>query len=203
MKKQLGPSDVIFPVPAALVVSGCGEAANILTIAWIGILSSTPPTIGISLHQRRYSLGLIRENQEFTVNFPSAGQFREVDYCGITSGRKHHKAKELGFTLLPGAVINTPIIQECPYNIECKVTQEIELGEYTLFMAEIVETHVDEAHFDPTNRANINIASLDPLAYCAVIREYWRLGEKLGKGFDAGRTILDAVQESESPTTAT
>jgi len=196
MKKQLGPTDVIFPVPAALVVSGRGEAANILTIAWIGILSSTPPTIGISLNKKRYSLELIHKYQEFTVNFPAAGQFREVDYCGISSGRKRNKFKDTGLTPVPGAVINTPLIQECPYNIECKVTQEIELGEYTLFMAEIVETHVDEAHFDPTNRANINIASLDPLVYCAVIREYWRLGEKLGKGFDAGIPIMKAVEGS-------
>ena len=194
MKKQLGPKDVIFPVPAALVVSGRGETANILTIAWIGILSSTPPTIGVSMMKSRYSHELIHQYQEFTVNIPAAGQFREVDYCGITSGRKHHKAKELGFTLLSGAVIQTPIIQECPYNIECKVSREIELGDYTLFMAEIVETHVDEQHFDPNNRAQINIASLDPLAYCAVIREYWRFGERLGKGFDAGRVILADVE---------
>jgi flavin reductase (DIM6/NTAB) family NADH-FMN oxidoreductase RutF len=194
MKKQLGPKDVIFPVPAALVVSGRGDTANILTIAWIGILSSTPPTIGVSMMKSRYSYELIHQYQEFTVNIPTASQYREVDYCGITSGRKHHKAKELGFTLLPGAVLHTPIIQECPYNIECKVNREIELGDYTLFMAEIVETHVDEAHFDPTNRAHINIASLDPLAYCAVIREYWRFGEMLGKGFDAGRSILAEVE---------
>ena len=192
MKKQLGPTDVIFPVPAALVVSGHGEAANIITIAWIGILSSTPPTIGVSMMQRRYSHELIHQYQEFTVNFPAAGQFREVDYCGITSGRKHHKAEEIGFTFLPGAVVKTPILQECPYNMECKVTREVELGDYTLFMAEIVETHVDEQHFDPDNRAKINIASLDPLVYCAVIREYWSLGEQLGKGFDAGRAILEA-----------
>ena len=195
MKKQLGPSDAIFPVPAALVVSGCGETANIITIAWIGILSSTPPTIGISLRKSRYSHELIHQQQEFTVNLPSAQLFRQVDFCGITSGRKHHKAQELGFTLLPGSVINTPILQECPYNIECKVTREVELGDYTLFMAEIVETHINEEHFDPANRAKINIASLDPLVYCAVVREYWSLGEQLGKGFDAGRAILDAVQE--------
>ena len=65
-------------------------------------------------------------------------------------------------------------------------------------MGEIVETHVDEAHFDPTNRARINIASLDPLAYCAVIREYWRLGEMLGKGFDAGKVILADTEARKS-----
>ena len=57
MKKQLGPSDAIFPVPAALIVSGINEEANIITLAWIGIASSTPPTIGISIRKTRYSLG--------------------------------------------------------------------------------------------------------------------------------------------------
>jgi hypothetical protein len=33
MKKRLGPSETIFPVPAALIVSGINEDANIITIA--------------------------------------------------------------------------------------------------------------------------------------------------------------------------
>lgn len=39
MKKQLGPSDAIFPVPAALIVSGIDEDVNIITLAWIGLVS--------------------------------------------------------------------------------------------------------------------------------------------------------------------
>ena len=31
MKKQLGPTDSMFPVPAALIVSGENENANIIT----------------------------------------------------------------------------------------------------------------------------------------------------------------------------
>ena len=190
MKKQLGPSDVIFPVPAALVVSGAGATANIIAVSWIGIVSSTPPTIGISLNKNRYSLELIRKTHEFTVNLPATNHFREADYCGLTTGRKRNKFKDIGFTPLPGSVVNTPIIQECPYNIECKVVREIELGDYVLILGEILETHVEAEHFDPSNRAKINIASLQPLVYCAVIREYWSLGEQLGKGFDAGKTLI-------------
>ena len=197
MKKELGPSDVIFPVPAALLVSGTGETANLMTVSWIGIVSSAPPTIGVSLYKNRYSLELIRKNHEFTVNLPSAKHFREVDYCGLTTGRKRNKFKDIGFTPLPSSVINTPIIQECPYNIECKVTREIELGDYILILGEILETHVDEEHFDSSNRANINITSLQPLVYCPIIREYWSLGEKLGKGLDAGKAILKAVEENQ------
>jgi hypothetical protein len=62
-------------------------------------------------------------------------------------------------------------------------------------LGEILETHIDEEHFDSSNRANINITSLQPLVYCPVIREYWSVGEKLGKGFDAGKAILKAVEE--------
>lgn len=54
MKKQLGPSDSIFAVPAALIVSGVNEEANIITIARIGIPSPTPPMIGISVKNSRY-----------------------------------------------------------------------------------------------------------------------------------------------------
>jgi len=32
MKKRLGPSETIFPVPAALIVSGINDDANIITI---------------------------------------------------------------------------------------------------------------------------------------------------------------------------
>jgi hypothetical protein len=54
MKKRLGPTDSIFPVPAALNVSGVNEKANIITIARIGIPSPAPPTIGISVKKSRY-----------------------------------------------------------------------------------------------------------------------------------------------------
>ena len=194
MKKKLGVSDVIFPVPAALVVSGIGETANMITIAWIGIVSSTPPTIGISLNHTRYSLELIRKTREFTVNLPSAKHFQAVDYCGLTTGRKQNKFKDLGFTPVPGAIVQTPIIQECPYNIECKMVREIALGDYVLVLGEILETHIDEACFDQSTRANINIANVNPLVYCAVVREYWSMGEKLGHGFDAGKQLLKAVK---------
>jgi flavin reductase (DIM6/NTAB) family NADH-FMN oxidoreductase RutF len=54
VKKQLGPTDSMFPVPAALIVSGENKDANIITIARIGIPSPTPPTIGISVKKSRY-----------------------------------------------------------------------------------------------------------------------------------------------------
>jgi len=191
MKKQLGPSDAIFPVPAALIVSGTDETANIITLAWVGIASSTPPTIGISVRQSRYSLELIRNTGEFSVNFPDASIFKEVDYCGITTGRKRNKFKDTGFTPMASKRIKSPIIKECPYNIECRVSQEIIIGDYVHILGEILESHVDGDKADKSKRAGFDLLKINPLVYFAEAREYWTVGEKLGYGFSAGKTIKE------------
>ncbi len=188
MKTRLGPSDTFFPVPVALVVSGAMKKPNIITIAWIGVMGSTPPTVAVSLRKSRYSLVLIRDMGEFTVNIPPADLFKEVDYCGLVSGRCVDKFEGAGLTPLESVVVASPIIKECPYNMECKVTGEIELGEWVMILGQIVETHVDEDKTDSSDQ-KVDIAQVNPLVYCATIREYWELGRKLGNGFSAGKEI--------------
>jgi flavin reductase (DIM6/NTAB) family NADH-FMN oxidoreductase RutF len=189
MKIMLGSSDTFFPIPAALVVSGTMNKPNIITTAWIGMMSSTPPTVAISLRNTRYSLGLIQDSGEFTVNIPPANLFKEVDYCGLVSGRNTNKFEDAGFTPLKSAVVATPIIKECPFNMECKVTGELELGEWVMILGQIVETHADADKVDSLDQ-RIDIAKMKPLVYCASIREYWELGRKLGNGFSAGKDIV-------------
>jgi flavin reductase (DIM6/NTAB) family NADH-FMN oxidoreductase RutF len=196
MKKQLGPSDRIFPVPAALIVSGINEDANIITIARIGIPSPTPPMIGISVKNSRYSLGLIRKTNEFSVNIPPASLFKEVDYCGMTTGRKRKKFADTGFTPMESSKIKPPIIRECPYNIECKVTHDIMLGDWALILGEIVETHIDSDKVDASKRAGIDISKINPLVYCARVREYWTIGHMLGIGLNAGKEIKEKLNET-------
>jgi len=85
-------------------------------------------------------------------------------------------------------MIDTPIIEECPYNLECRVNHEVVLGEYTMFVAEVLETYVDEDKVD--NSGRIDISKVNPLVYCATIREYWDLKRKVGVGFKSGRSII-------------
>jgi flavin reductase (DIM6/NTAB) family NADH-FMN oxidoreductase RutF len=194
MKRQLGPSDAIFPVPAALIVSGVNQEANIITIARIGIPSPTPPTIGISVKKSRYSLGLIRKTNEFSVNIPPASLFKEVDYCGIATGRKRKKFDDTGFTPLESSKIKPPIIKECPYNIECKVIQDIMFGDWALILGEIVETHIDKDKADASKHMGIDISKINPLVYCARVRQYPTIGNMLGSGLQAGKEIKEKLK---------
>jgi flavin reductase (DIM6/NTAB) family NADH-FMN oxidoreductase RutF len=198
MKKRLGPSDTLFPVPAALVVSGTLAKSNVLAVAWIGIMGSNPPILAISLKETRYSLKIIRDTKEFSVNIPKAEHFREIDYCGLVSGRNRNKLADCGFTAIPSSVIQAPIVAECPYNLECRVVQEIIFNDWVVIFGEIVETHVDANMLNPET-AKIEISAIDPLVYCATIREYWNLGNRLGFGFNAGKELLRSVRAKLNP----
>lgn len=83
MKCQLGQTDFFFPVPAALIVGGTNEEADVATIAWVGMLSSTPPIIGVSFDKRRYTLELIQKTNEFTVNIRKRQIQRDLSFNSV------------------------------------------------------------------------------------------------------------------------
>lgn len=187
MKKQLGPSDTFFPTPITLVTSGTLEKPNIITVAWVGMVCSEPPTIAVSMTKKRHTTELIRTHGEFAVNIPVASMVVEVDYCGIVSGKKSDKFSEAKLTPVSSTKIAAPIISECAYNLECKVVQEFELGEFVVFLGQIIETHIDASCIDDNGK--IVIEKVNPLVYAAGLREYWTLGRKAATAFSVGKQL--------------
>ena len=48
-KVEWKPGTFIYPIPAALITSGTMEKANIMTVAWTGILNTNPAIVYISI----------------------------------------------------------------------------------------------------------------------------------------------------------
>jgi flavin reductase (DIM6/NTAB) family NADH-FMN oxidoreductase RutF len=188
MKKRLGPSERLYPMPCPLVLGGTLDDAHALAVAWVAIGGSTPPTVMMALRRTRHTLEFIRATGEFTVNTPQAGQAAVVDYFGTTSGRAHDKFAECGWTLEPASVVSAPLIAECPYNLECRVTSEVEAGEYVIVIGEILEAHAEESVLDDAG-VNVDVARLDPLIYIPGTREYRRIGEKVADAYSVGKTM--------------
>ncbi len=189
MKKRLGPSERLYPMPCALVVGGTMQDADVMAVAWINIVSSTPPSVAMGLRRTRRTLELIHETAQFSVNLPPTSLATKVDYCGLASGRKHDKFAEAGLTLEPGVALGTPLIAECPYNLECRMTTALEVGEYVVVIGEIVETHAEESILDSTGE-KVDVDALDPLVYIAGSREYRRLGDKIADAFSIGKDLM-------------
>jgi flavin reductase (DIM6/NTAB) family NADH-FMN oxidoreductase RutF len=190
MKKRLGPLERLFPMPCVLVVGGTMDEADTLAVAWINVVSSTPPTIAMGLRNTRRTLELIRSTGgSFTVNIPSTELAPQVDYCGIVGGRTADKFAATGLTLVPALQVSAPIIAECPYNIECRTTHEVEVGDYVIVFGEIVEVQAEENILREGSDNIVEMDYLDPLVYIAGAREYRGLGPKLHDAYRIGNAF--------------
>ncbi len=129
---------------------------NVITLAWSMPVSMDPPIVAISVAPKRYSHGLIERSKEFVVNVPTMDIVKEALYCGRVSGRRRDKFKDVGLTPSPAKRVKPPIINECIAHLECKVIQQIKVGDHTLFLGEVVAAYVNEKSF-VNNKYNLTI----------------------------------------------
>ena len=162
MKKELFKGSIFLnPVPAVIITSKNREGkVNAFTVAWIGTVCTNPPMLSISIRPERLSYEYIKETMEFTVNIPNKYQVREVDYCGVVSGRKINKIEQLNLKIENGYHISAPFLVDLPINIECKVKTIIPLGTHDLFIAEIQGTHIDKSLIDEKGKIHFEEANL-------------------------------------------
>ena len=182
-RQSFAPGALTAPLPPVLVTVGDMDEANIITIAWTGILATIPPKTYISVRPSRHSYGILKEKGEFVINLPSTDIVREVDFAGIYTGAKVDKFAKCGFTKVESKEVSAPTIGECPIALECKVTEVLPMGSHDVFMADVVSVSCRE---DGMDEGRICYDKADLLAYAH--GEYFALGEKLGKfGFSTDK----------------
>jgi len=107
---------------------------------------------------------------------------KEVDLCGVRSGRDTDKFRACSFTSLEPDKVLSPIIKECPVNIECRLKDVIRLGAHDMFIGEVALIHADDSILTP--KGGIDYAKASPFVFNQ--GEYWSLGKRIGYyGFSA------------------
>lgn len=175
-KVEWKPGTFVYPIPAVLVTSGTMENANIMTVAWTGILNTNPAIVYISVRPERYSYNLIKETKEFVINLTNEKLAYATDWCGVRSGAKYDKFKEMHLTKEKTKHLNCPSIKESPVSIECKVIDIKEYGSHHTFVAEVVSIDADEKYIDEKGAFDISKCNL--IAYAN--GGYYSLGKKMG-----------------------
>lgn len=182
MAKQHWKGSVLLaPLPPTLVTCGTMEQANVLTVAWTGIIATHPPMTYVSVRPSRYSHDIILEQGEFVINLPTSAMMQQVDFCGVRSGKDMDKFQQCHLTKEPAVTVQAPLIAECPVNLECHVVSHRTVGTHTVFEAEITQVNVDEKYLDSKGKLNLQQCGL--MAYSH--GEYFALGRKLGNFGDS------------------
>lgn len=171
------PGNMLYPLPAVLVSVADREGrSNLFTVAWTGTVCSDPPMVSISVRPERYSYHMIEETGEFVVNLTTEKLAYATDYCGVRSGRDVDKWEKTKLTRVSGEHVRAPMVAESPVNLECVVTQKLELGTHHMFLAKVVAVHVDDRYMDKSGRFHLNDAK--PLVYSH--GRYLSTGRELG-----------------------
>ena len=178
-KIQLQPRRPVYPTPVGLITSvdRMGRP-NIIALGEVFNLSIVQPVwVGISVREATYSHGLIKEQGEFVVNLPNADLMDQVLGCGQCSGRDGiDKFSTFGLTPRPAVHEKSPLIDECPVNLECELVEFHHVGDHDLFIGNVLTQHINADMLDP--EGNIDVRKLDTIIMMP--KSFWRMGEKLG-----------------------
>ncbi len=177
MKIEWKSGNFVYPVPAVLVSCGSNEHANLITVAWTGTLNTNPAMAYISIKPERYSYNIIKETGEFVINLTNEDLCYATDWCGVKSGAKVDKFKELHLHKENAKYVKCPLLKESPVSIECKVKEIIPLGSHHMFVGEVLCIDADNKYINEKGAFDINKCNL--ISYAN--GNYYKLGKKIGK----------------------
>ena len=167
----------LYPLPAVMVSCGDMDKSNIITVAWTGIINTDPAMCYVSIRPSRYSYEIIKNTKEFVINLTTKDLSFATDWCGVKTGAKVDKFKEMHLTKEKAQFVKCPMIKESPVSVECRVKDIVELGSHHMFVAEILAINADEKYID--EKGAFDISKCDLIAYSN--GNYYSLGKKIGK----------------------
>ena len=181
-KRTIGAVPYVYPVPIVLIGATVEGRANYATVGDCAIMGIRPPLVAVSLGESAFTTKGIQEVGSFSINVPATERLSLVDYFGTVSGSDVDKSGLV--ESIPGTNPDVPLLADCPVNLECEVVEACEVEHRRIFIARVVEAHVDERFVsDVDGRPRIaNLQDLDPILY-ALDNTYYSVGKPIGTGY--------------------
>ena len=148
---------LIVPRPIGWIgtVSADGDA-NLAPYSFFNCVSGVPPTFVFAPARsvRRDTLDNVREVGEFTINIVTAEVVEAMNASAESLDAGVDEFAAVGVSAVPSTLIRPPMVGECKANIECVVTDIVDIGDPDngngLVIGEAVAFHVEEGLLDGT-----------------------------------------------------
>ena len=115
---------------------------NVMPSGWSMVTSFEPPMYAVSVGHARYSHEMIESTGEFTVAVPGPEMGNSIRYCGTRSGRDGDKLPGSGLVITPAEQVRTPLIEGAVANLECRLVNQLDTGDHTIFVGQVLAAHV-------------------------------------------------------------
>ena len=131
-----------------LTAKGKDDAVAAATVNWVTQASFAPPLVVAGVKADSHTHALIKESKAFALNVLGKGQqamaftfFKPAERKGSTiSGEPYHAGST-----------GSPILDNTPAFVECRVVASVEKGDHSVFVGEVVDAGVGK---EPEGRAD-------------------------------------------------
>jgi flavin reductase (DIM6/NTAB) family NADH-FMN oxidoreductase RutF len=134
---------------------------DVTPIGWAMLGSSKPKTWAIGVGKDHFSHKAILESKEFTVCLPSFSQKEETLFCGTHTGWKTDKLAEAGLKISPAIKVSTPLLDGSLACYECKLVDQMETSDSTIFLGEILAAHTSGQNAGLINLGHSNLVLIE------------------------------------------
>lgn len=135
--------------PIVLVTSAWNGESNIMTMGWHMMMQFDPALFGCYIWSGNHSYELIRNSQQCVINVPTLELVDQVVAVGNSTGGDVDKFGQFGLTATTATRVAAPLIGECYASFECQLYDSKLIGDYGLFIWEVVKAHVDRSVEQP------------------------------------------------------
>lgn len=181
-KLNIGPNVFTQTMPVTLLGTEIDGKPNFMALGWVTRVNANPPLFGAAVNKVHLTNKGIKENQTFSLNFPSEEMIKETDYCGLVSGKNTDKSEI--FSVFYGIVGTAPMIMECPLTVECRLVDVLELPSNDLFIGEAIEAYTEAKYLTD---GKPDVKKIKPLSLTMPDNNYWKVGEHAGNAWSVGK----------------
>ena len=173
-KKNLGSLLALYPKPMTVVGTEVNGKVNWLVVGHTGIIGHD--RIMVSLSKAHYTNQGIKESGKLSVNLVSQAMLDQADYVGSVSGAETDKSKVFAYHMGENG---SPVIDEAPITMECKVEDIYETEGFESFVCSIVNTYASDDVLDKEGK--LDYTRLKPVLFEFPTYSYIATGEVIGK----------------------
>ena len=161
--EDVGKFSQHYPKQAVIVTGSAGGRDDAMTAAWHAFISLRPPLYGVAVTSKRFTYQLIRESQEFAINFIPLEKASLAAAIGGTSGQQMDKFEKFNIKKEKPLKTTAPVLHDAYAAYECKLLDSKPYGDHIWIVGEIVAVHFLEEVFKATDILDMD--KTKPLLY--------------------------------------
>ena len=132
------PYKLLYPMRVCFISASHNGTDNFMPAAWFYPVSASPPLFAVAVGKQRFTYSLIKSSGYFAVSTIPFEAKEKIEKFGRTSGRDGDKFAVWGFKKEKCEHIPSVAVSEGLETFELKVINELEIGDHSLFIGELV-----------------------------------------------------------------